>query len=149
MQFSENRWSQYLKLPVAVAWIVVTSIVIAVAAAILTRSFWLTTAVVGIWLIVTQMLYVAVILYLVSAEKRRQRRLLLRSDGEPLAIFAVESRMINLVGFDEGSATLVIEFHNGEIKFFHPVTEAMYLDLKTAPSPGAYYKQHLRHLHRR
>lgn len=146
VQLNDSRLTRLSRLSVFLAWMAVTTTAIALVTAITTLSFWTTALTVGGWLVLTQMLYIIFILYLTAADHSRQRKLLLRGDGQPFAVFPVNSRMIDLVGFDETSETLMIEFHDGHIKFFHPVTESMYRNLREADSPGTYYRRHLRHL---
>lgn len=146
MRFYNNNLSRFAKAPFILAWIGATSLIVAALTAYLTRSFWLTLLAVFLWLLVTQLLYVVCLLYMVRGEKKRRARFMLRGDGRPLSFTELNSRVIRAVGYDETRATLMVEFRDGRIKYFHPVSKAMYLNLITAPSPGTYYKHHIRPL---
>ncbi|HSY81001.1 MAG TPA: KTSC domain-containing protein [Gemmatimonadaceae bacterium] len=56
----------------------------------------------------------------------------------------VSSSSIASVGYDEATATLEIEFHNGRIYQFRGVPPQMAVALRAAPSTGAYFNKYVR-----
>jgi hypothetical protein len=56
----------------------------------------------------------------------------------------VSSTSIATVGYDEATATLEIEFHNGRIYQFRGVPPQMAVALRAAPSTGAYFNKYVR-----
>lgn len=149
MRFYNNKLSRFAGAPFILAWIGASSLIVAVAAAIISRSFWMTVLATGAWLLLAQCLYVLRLLYLVRVERKRRSRFMARGDGRPLSVTELQSRVIRAVGYDETRATLMVEFRDGRIKYFSPVSKAMYLNLITAPSPGTYYKHHIRPLRKK
>lgn len=149
MRFYNNKFLRYIKASFVITWIGVAALGIAVATAIITGSFWITVLATIAWLLVAQILYGICLVHMARVEKKRRAKFMLRGDEGALSVTELQSRVIRVVGYDETQATLMVEFRDGRIKYFSPVSKAMYLNLITAPSPGTYYKHHIRPLRKK
>lgn len=56
----------------------------------------------------------------------------------------IESSNINSIGYDPKKMLLEVEFHNGTIYQYHPVTEEAYKELQNAESPGSWFWKNIR-----
>jgi len=60
----------------------------------------------------------------------------------------VKSSNLKSVGYDPASRTLEVEFHSGAVHQYHDVAPEHEAKLRTHPSPGAYFHQHIRDKHK-
>ena len=60
----------------------------------------------------------------------------------------VESSNISSIGYDEGSSTVEIEFHNGTVYQYFDVPESVYKGIMEAGSKGQYFAQHIKGYYR-
>jgi hypothetical protein len=56
----------------------------------------------------------------------------------------VISSNIKSIGFDKETTTLEIEFKNGTVYRYEPISEDTYLELIQAESVGKYFNQHIK-----
>jgi hypothetical protein len=128
------------------AWSGSISIASAIVVAIATNSVRLTILAAVGWLLLAQCLYSLQLIYLTLVERRRRAKFILRTNKNALSVTALQSRVIKSVAHDDTLEMLMVEFHDGRIRYFRPVNRAVYLNLIAAPSPGTYYKRHIRSL---
>ena len=57
---------------------------------------------------------------------------------------AISSSNVAAVGFDEGTQTLEIEFHNGGIYQYYGVPEHMFTKMIQAPSAGKFFNMYVK-----
>lgn len=56
----------------------------------------------------------------------------------------VESRLLDAVGYDEPSSTLLIRFRNGDLYSFFMVPKSVYLSLISTGSKGSFFLSNIR-----
>lgn len=56
----------------------------------------------------------------------------------------VKSSNLSSVGYDEETKTLEIEFYDGAVWQYAPVTREGYTDFINAPSLGSYFARHIK-----
>ena len=57
---------------------------------------------------------------------------------------AVSSTNVAAIGFDAGTETLEVEFHNGGIYQYYGVPEHMFAELMQAPSAGRFFNMYIK-----
>ena len=60
----------------------------------------------------------------------------------------VESSNIASIGYDAGTGTLEMEFHNGKIYQYFDVPEHVYQDIMSASTHGQFFHQNIRGIYR-
>jgi hypothetical protein len=60
----------------------------------------------------------------------------------------IDSEAFQAVGYDDGTETLEIEFHDGDVYQYYNVPPQVYRDLRSAPSSGQYFAFYIKPTYR-
>lgn len=55
----------------------------------------------------------------------------------------VKSSNIAAIGYDPQTLTMEVQFHNGAIYRYHPISPETYRGLESAPSIGKHFRNHI------